>query len=192
LGACRNLIFGVFVLYLARFLFQSSFYSKSRMCTRPLFSHFVTKLDRLAGQPIQILFAIQIFFGLIQIYYEFLRGVNPVGDDCMMTKDCIHIQIMNTNSQAQGDCTGHAGGTPNYKNNIIINIVERVLPHGLEAWRQVAAEYQRESSKTTLCRGEGLRENWNKKLCNHMQKPTGKPGAFQDRIFRCIDIKHRI
>jgi hypothetical protein len=61
-GACRNLIFCVFVLFLACFLFQSSFFSKSRLCTRPLFSHFVTNLDRLVGQPIQITFAVQIFF----------------------------------------------------------------------------------------------------------------------------------
>jgi hypothetical protein len=54
-----------FFLFLARFLFQISFFSKSRLCTHPLFSHFVTNLDRLAGQPIQIFlqsrFRIQIF-----------------------------------------------------------------------------------------------------------------------------------
>ncbi len=83
MGACRNSICCVFFLYLARFLFQSSFFSKSRLCTRPLFSHFVTNLDRLAGQ------AIQIFLGSkfrIQIFYVFPREVNPVGDNCMMTK----------------------------------------------------------------------------------------------------------
>ncbi len=90
---------------------------------------------------------------------------------------------MNANTQAQGGRVGRAGGIPNYKNNII-NIVKRLHPHGLEAWRQVTAEYQRESGKTTLHRGEDLQENWSKKLCNHMQKPTGKPGVLQDRIFQ--------
>ncbi len=99
---------------------------------------------------------------------------------------------MNANSQAQGGCVGCAGGIPNYKNDIIINIVERLLPQGLAAWKQVAAEYQRETGETTLCQGEDLQENWNKKLCNHMQEPTGKPGALQDRIFRCIDIERCI
>ncbi len=61
MGACCNSIFRVFVLFLARFLFQSSFFSKSRLCTRPLFSHFVTNLDWLAGQLIQIIFAVKIF-----------------------------------------------------------------------------------------------------------------------------------
>jgi hypothetical protein len=98
---------------------------------------------------------------------------------------------MNANTQAQGGRVGHAGGIPNYKNNII-NIIERLRPHGLEAWRQVAAEYQRESGKTTLHQGEDLQENWNKKLCNRMKNPTGKPGVLQDRIFQCIDIEHCI
>ncbi len=52
LGACQNSIFCVFVLFLAGFLFESSFFSKFRLCTRPLFSHFVRNLDRLAGQLI--------------------------------------------------------------------------------------------------------------------------------------------
>ena len=43
-----------------------------------------------------------------------------------------------------------------------------------------------------FCRGEDLCDNWNKKLCNRMIKPTGKPGLIRDRIFRCIPIKRRI
>ncbi len=83
MGACRNSICCVFFLFLARFLFQSSFFCKSRICTRPLFSHFVTNLDRLSGQPIQIFLRSRF---RIQIFYVFPRGVNPVGDNCMMTK----------------------------------------------------------------------------------------------------------
>ncbi len=86
LGSCRNLIFHVFMLFLARFSFLSSFFSKSRLCTRPLFSHFVTNLDWLAGQPIQIFFGGPDFCVLFQIFYLFLCWVNPVGDNCMMMK----------------------------------------------------------------------------------------------------------
>ncbi len=68
------------------------------------------------------------------------------------------------------------------KNNILINIVEEHLPQGLEAWREVALAYQRESGEATLCRGEDLRDNWIKKLCNRMQKPTGKPSKHCDCI----------
>ncbi len=61
LGACRNLFLGVFLLFLAKFMLQSSFFSESRLFTRWLFCFFVPDLDWLAGQPIQIFFAIQIF-----------------------------------------------------------------------------------------------------------------------------------
>ncbi len=32
-------------------MFKNSFFRKSRLCTRPLFSCFVTNLDQLTGQP---------------------------------------------------------------------------------------------------------------------------------------------
>jgi hypothetical protein len=90
---------------------------------------------------------------------------------------------MDNDSQAQGGCVGCTGGVPNYQNDILISIVKQYLPQGLEAWREVALVYQRESMEATLCRGEDLWDNWNRKLCNRMQKPTGKPGALSDHIF---------
>ncbi len=38
--------------FFGRIIIRGSFFSESRLCTRPLFSHFVRNLDRLAGQPI--------------------------------------------------------------------------------------------------------------------------------------------
>ncbi len=38
--------------FFSRIFVWEFFFSKSRLCTQPLFSHFVTNLDRLAGQPI--------------------------------------------------------------------------------------------------------------------------------------------
>jgi hypothetical protein len=35
-------------------------------------------------------------------------------------------------------------------------------------------------------------KKWIKKLCNHMQKPTGKPGEHRDHILRCIEIERSI
>jgi hypothetical protein len=96
---------------------------------------------------------------------------------------------MDTNSQTRA---GRPIGASNYKNNILIEVVELYLPQGLEAWRGVALAYQRESMETVLCRGEELRDNWNKKLCNRMQNLTGKPGVKTDRIFRCIEIERCI
>jgi len=46
--------------------------------------------------------------------------------------------------------------------------------------------------EATLRWGEDLRDNWNRKLCNRMQKPTGKPGVLTDRIFQCIEIERCI
>ena len=99
---------------------------------------------------------------------------------------------MDADSEVRGGRGGRAGGVPNYKNDILIGIVERHLPRGLEAWREVAVDYQREANEPTLRRGEDLRDNWNKKLCNRMMKPTGKPGAKTDRIYRCIAIERLI
>jgi hypothetical protein len=99
---------------------------------------------------------------------------------------------MDTDSQTRGGYVGRPFGAPNYKNNILIEIVERYPPQGLEAWNAVALQYQRELHELTLRLGADLRENWNKKLCNRMQKPKGKPGANADRIFRCIEIERCI
>ncbi len=100
--------------------------------------------------------------------------------------------MMDNNSQAQGGRVGRAGGVPNYQNNILISIIKQYLPQGLEAWREFALAYQRESMEATLHRGEDLWDNQNRKLCNRMQKPTGKPVAASDRIFRCMAIERCI
>ena len=76
------------------------------------------------------------------------------------------------------------------KNIILIDIVERLLPQGLEAWREVAVVYQRESNEGTLHQGEDLRDNWTRKLCNRMQKRTGKLGLISNRIYCCIATEH--
>ena len=76
---------------------------------------------------------------------------------------------MDANSQTRGGrAAGRPIGAPNYNNNILIEVVERYLPQGLEAWKAVALAYQRESMEAVLRRKEDLRDNWNKKLCNHM------------------------
>jgi hypothetical protein len=43
-----------------------------------------------------------------------------------------------------------------------------------------------------LCQGEDLQDNWNRKLCNYMQRPTGKPCVLSNRIYRCMEIECRI
>ena len=53
---------------------------------------------------------------------------------------------MDTDSQIRGGRSGRPVGAPNYKNDILIEIVERYLPQGLEAWNAVAVQYQIESN----------------------------------------------
>ena len=67
--------------------------------------------------------------------------------------------IMDSESQGRVAPKGRVVGIPNYKNDILIDIVERLLPQSLEAWREVADVYQREFNEGTLCRGEDLRDN---------------------------------
>ena len=49
---------------------------------------------------------------------------------------------MYADSESQGGCDGRIGGVPNHKNDILIDIIERMLPQGLEAWREVALLYK--------------------------------------------------
>ena len=47
--------------------------------------------------------------------------------------------------------SGHKTGHPNYQNNVLISIVERILPNGNEGWLLVALAYQHESGEEILC-----------------------------------------
>jgi hypothetical protein len=52
---------------------------------------------------------------------------------------------------------------------MLINIVKEQLPQGLEAWRNVATLYQSAANKKELRRGEDIRDNWVRKLCNNFK-----------------------
>jgi len=87
-------------------------------------------------------------------------------------------------------CRTHGGCVPgkaNYQNNILIPIVERILPNGAEAWCLVVLTYKEESGEEHLCSEEDLHNNWVRKLCNNFKKPTGATGGS-----RCIEIDCRI
>ena len=85
---------------------------------------------------------------------------------------------------------GRQPGRPNYQNNILIGIVERLLPNGNEGWRLVALVYKEESSEETLRSEDDLKKNWFRKLCNNMKKPTGKWGQIQ-RIVSTAVLRSR-
>ena len=80
----------------------------------------------------------------------------------------------------------------NYRNEILINIVSNLLPNGEYAWQAIATAYQAESGEIDPRDTSDLKKHWHKVLCNGGKKPTGKPGANTDRIFRCIAIERQI
>jgi hypothetical protein len=63
---------------------------------------------------------------------------------------------MDDDSQAQAACSECPPGAVNYQNTLLIDIIERLLPQGLEGWREVAVEYQQGSNEANLRRGEDV------------------------------------
>jgi hypothetical protein len=88
--------------------------------------------------------------------------------------------------QANQHPQSRSSGVPNYRNDILIDIVKQQLPQGTDAWRNVALLYQNASNERNLCRGEDIRDNWVRKLCNNFKKPAGWPGDNLDQIFHCL------
>jgi hypothetical protein len=107
----------------------------------------VKNLERVAGQPFQIFFwpsrldpDFQISF---QIFYipMFSRD-STIEYRPLYPETTSYSSTMDADSQARGVCGGCSGGVPNYKNDILINVVKEYLPQVLEAWRGVALAYQ--------------------------------------------------
>ena len=53
---------------------------------------------------------------------------------------------------------GRKSGVPNYQNNILIRIVERLLPNGNEGWRLVVLAYKEESGEENLHSEDDLKK----------------------------------
>jgi hypothetical protein len=96
------------------------------------------------------------------------------------------------NGASQRKQKGRKRGIPNYQNDKLIPIIERILPNGSEAWRLVAIAYKEESGESELRTEIDLKRNWLRKLCNNYKKPTGATGGIEDRVNRCIEIDRRI
>jgi len=83
-------------------------------------------------------------------------------------------------------------GAKNYKNDVLIAIIEEVLPNGELGWDAVALAYQEQTSEETKRDTDDLKRHWIRNLCKGMKKPTGEPGAANDRVLRCIAIERKI
>ncbi len=73
-------------------------------------------------------------------------------------------------------------GVVNYKNNVLINIIEEILPNGELGWEAVAIPYQGKSNEEMQQDTTDVKKHWMKNLCNSMKKPTGQTGENGDRI----------
>jgi hypothetical protein len=73
-------------------------------------------------------------------------------------------------------------GTVNYKNNVLIDIVEEILPNGELGWEAIAIAYQAKTNEESLWDTTDVKKHWLKNLCNSMKKPMGWTGGNKDRI----------
>jgi hypothetical protein len=77
-------------------------------------------------------------------------------------------------------------------NDVLIDIVEEILPNGELGWEAVAIAYQAKTNEESLRDMTDVKKHWLKNLCNSMKKPTDRSGKNGDRICRCIAIKKNI
>jgi hypothetical protein len=87
---------------------------------------------------------------------------------------------------------GRPSGAKNYRNEILINIIEEARPSGAEGWELVASRYREATNEVEFRDIKDLKEHWVRKLCNNFKKPTGRTGENGDRINRCIEIERAI
>ena len=67
---------------------------------------------------------------------------------------------------------GRKSGVPNYQNELLLNIVEGILPSGPEQWKIVALNYQQAAREDFLRYYDDVRRHFIDKLCKKMQRQT--------------------
>jgi hypothetical protein len=83
-------------------------------------------------------------------------------------------------------------GSVNYKNDLLINIINELFPNGEVVWEAVCTAYFTQSQEKVLRNMTDVRKHWIENLCNNMQKPTGRTGKNGERIHRCMLIEKLI
>jgi hypothetical protein len=88
---------------------------------------------------------------------------------------------------------GRGVGVPNYKNDLLINCIEAILPDGAMQWQLVASRYKEVSAEAELRDAHDLKRhfNTNKNLCDNGKKVTGS-AAPKPMTARCQAIWLRI
>jgi len=86
-----------------------------------------------------------------------------------------------------------AKGKANYKTDVLIQVVEELLPNGAQGWTEVARLYQVRTGELAVREYDDVKWHWIEKCCNKFKKPTGNPGdPKRDMILRCQRIQERI
>jgi hypothetical protein len=86
---------------------------------------------------------------------------------------------------------GRQTGVPNYKKDILLNIIENILPSSSDDWMQVAIRYQDASGEVKLRDPYEIKRQFTQKLCNKGLKPTGNSGE-KSRILKAQRIYQKI
>jgi hypothetical protein len=83
-------------------------------------------------------------------------------------------------------------GARNYKNALLIRIIDQVLPNGELGWQAVATAYKEAAGEDTVQNSDNIKKHWIRNCCNGMKKPTRQPGGKNGSIHKCIGIEKLI
>jgi hypothetical protein len=73
-------------------------------------------------------------------------------------------------------------GSVNYKNKVLIKVINELLPNGEVAWEAVCTAYFSQLKEKALRNTMDMRKHWMKNLCNNMHKLMGRMGKNGDKI----------
>ena len=82
---------------------------------------------------------------------------------------------------------------PNYKNDLLINVIEAILPDGAIQWKLVATRYKEVSGEVEERDSHDIKRHFatNKNLCDNGRKVTGS-AAPKPSVARCQEIWRKI
>jgi hypothetical protein len=83
-------------------------------------------------------------------------------------------------------------GSVNYKNEVLIQLISKILPNGEYSWQAVAMAYQERTKEEAFHNCTDVKKHWIKNLCNNMKKPIDWTGEDGDRINWCMTIEKKI
>ena len=84
---------------------------------------------------------------------------------------------------------GRSAGVPNYKNDLLVNVIEAILPDGPLQWRTVATRYKEASGEADERDPHDLKRHFttSKNMCDNGKKKTGS-SAPKPTVARCQEI----